>query len=98
MVAFVHAYGVQHQGYCHLVVASMAVVMLGAMCHYNDVNRPRWRNVKFEQDNSCFHLTFEKRMSAQLRQGNMVTVAAAPQGQVCPLKLLRMMQLYIHGR
>ena len=74
VVAFAQAYGVQHQGYCHLVVASMAVIMFGAMCRYNDVSRLRWRNVKFEQDGSCFHLTFEKRKNAQFRQGNMVTV------------------------
>ncbi len=29
VVSFVEAYGVRHQGYCHLVVATMAVVMFG---------------------------------------------------------------------
>ncbi len=57
VVAFAQAYGVQHQGYCHVVVASMAVVMFGDMCRYNDASRLRWRNVKFEQDGNCFHLT-----------------------------------------
>ncbi len=48
VVAFDQAYGVQHHGYCHMVVASMAVIMFGAMCRYNGVSRLRWRNVKFE--------------------------------------------------
>ncbi len=69
----------------------MALIMFGAMCHNNDVSRLRWRNVKFEQDGNCFHLTFEKRKNAQITQGNKVTVGDAPQGQACPLKLLRMM-------
>ncbi len=83
VVAFAQlAYGVQHQGCYHLEVASMTVIMFGAMCRFNDVNRLRWRNVKFEQDGSSFHLTFEKRKNAQFIQGNMVTVAAAPQCKV----------------
>jgi hypothetical protein len=44
-----------------------------------------------------FHLTFEKRKNAQFRQETRVIVAAAPQGKGCPLKLLRMMQLYTGG-
>ena len=66
VVAFAQAYGVQHHGYCHLLVASIVVIMFGAMCRYNDVSRLRWRNVKFEQDGICFHLTFVKRKNAQL--------------------------------
>ena len=38
---FAEAYGVRHQGYCHLVAATMAVVMLWAMCRYNDVSHLR---------------------------------------------------------
>jgi hypothetical protein len=100
VVAFAQAYGVQYQGYCHFVVASMAVIMFGAMCRYNDASRLRWRNAKLKQDGSCFHLTFEKRKNTKntlFKQGNMVTMGAAPQGQVCPLKLLRIMQLYTGG-
>jgi len=36
VVLFVEAYGVRQQGYCHLVVASMAFIMFGAMCRYDD--------------------------------------------------------------
>ena len=36
VVSIALAHGVQNQGYCHLVVATMAVVMFGAMCRYND--------------------------------------------------------------
>jgi len=75
----------------------MAVIMFGAICRYNDVSRLRWRNPKFEQNGICFHLNFEKRKNARFRQGNRVTVAAAPQGQVYPLNLLRIMQLYTGG-
>jgi hypothetical protein len=45
-------------------VASLAVVMLGEMCMYDDANRFRWRNVQFEPDGSNFHLAFEKRKNA----------------------------------
>ena len=38
VVLFVEAYGVRQKGYCHLVVASMAVVMFGAMCRYDDAS------------------------------------------------------------
>ncbi len=75
----------------------MAVIRFGAMCRYNDVSRLRWRNAKFEQYGSSFHLTFEKRKNVQFKHGNRVTVADALQGQVCPLKLLRMIQLYTGG-
>jgi len=93
VVAFAQAYGgVQHQGYCHMVVASMTVIIFGAMYRHNDVSRLIWRNVKFEQDGNCFHLTFEEKNNAHFKEGNRVTVAVVPQGQVCPLKLLWMMQ------
>jgi hypothetical protein len=48
VVSFALAYGVHNQGYCHLVVATMVVVMFGGMCRYNDANRLRWRNVTIE--------------------------------------------------
>jgi hypothetical protein len=38
VVLFAKAYGVRQQGYCHLVVASMAVVMFGAMCRFGDAS------------------------------------------------------------
>jgi hypothetical protein len=36
VVDFAEAYGVRHQGYCHLVVATMAIIMFGGMCRYDD--------------------------------------------------------------
>ena len=88
LVLFAEAYGVKHQGYCHLVVATMAVVMFGAMCRYNDVSHLRWRNLRFEPDGSSFKITFEKRKNTKFRQGNKVVVAAAkPDASVCPLLL-----------
>ncbi len=89
VVSFSPAYGVHNQGYCHLVVASMAVVMFGGMCKYNDANSLRWRNVTIEPDGNCFHLYFEKRKNAQFGQGNRGTVAVTNEGPVCPLRLLR---------
>jgi len=35
---YADAYGVRRQGYCHLVVATMAVIMFGGMCRYNDAS------------------------------------------------------------
>jgi len=75
----------------------MAVVMFGGMCIYNDANRLRWRNITIEPDGNSFHLYFEKRENAQYRQGNRVTVAAATEGPVCPLILLRMMIIHTGG-
>ncbi len=92
VVNFALEYGVQNRGYCHLVVASMAVVMFGGVCRYDDASHLRWRNVQFDADGSNFHLSFEKRKNAQFRQGNRVTVAAVDSGPVCPLKLLEMMR------
>ena len=97
VVAFALTHGVNSKGYCHLVVASMAVVMFGAMCRYDDVSHLRWRNIKFDNGYECFHIEFEKRKNDQYRQGNRVTVAAAPDGLVCPLKLLRKMMLITGG-
>ncbi len=38
VVDFVETYMVRHQGYCHMVVATMAVVMFGGMCRYDDAS------------------------------------------------------------
>ncbi len=75
---FAEAYGVQNQGYCHLVVATMAVVMFGGMCRYDDASRLQWKNVRFVEDGGGFEVTFDKRKNAQFRQGNKVLVAANP--------------------
>ena len=61
VVLFAEAYGVRQQGYCHLVVASMAVIMFGAMCRYDDASSLKWRNIRFAEDGSGFDITFEKR-------------------------------------
>ena len=94
VVAFATAYGVRQQGYCHLVVAAMAVIMFGAMCRYNDVSRLRWSNILFEVDGSAFEITFMRRKNSQFRQGNKVIVSAAPKGAVCPLRLLQQLRAY----
>ncbi len=93
VVSFALVHGVNNRGHCHLVVTAMAVVMFGAMCRYDDVSHLRWRNIKFDAGYLCFHIEFDKRKNDHYRQGNRVTVAAAPSGAVCPLKLLRMMML-----
>ena len=41
VVTFALEYGVRIRVYCHLVVASMAVLMFGGMCKYDDVSRLR---------------------------------------------------------
>jgi hypothetical protein len=61
LVDFAMAYGIKSQGYCHLVVATMAIVAFGAMCRYSDVSRLHWRNIKFENDNRSIDITFEIR-------------------------------------
>ncbi len=38
VVNFAVAFGIRQQGYCHLVVASMAVLMIGGMCRYDDAS------------------------------------------------------------
>jgi hypothetical protein len=80
------------RGYCHLVVASMAVVMFGGMCKYDDASRRRRRDVMFEP--SIFYLSFEKKKNAKIGQGNKITVVVANIGHVCPFKLLEMMKLH----
>ena len=91
LIDFGLLYGNHKQGYCHLVVSTMAILSFGAMCRYSDVSRLKWRNKKFESDSSCFEITFEIRKNAQFRQGNKVIVSAT-NDVVCPLKLLRALQ------
>jgi len=50
VVMFATAYEVMRQGYCHLVVSSMAVLMFGGMCRYADVSLLRWRNLQFDKN------------------------------------------------
>ncbi len=54
----------RQQGYCHLVVASIAVIMFGAMCRYDDASGLKWRNIRFVEDGSEFEISFEKRKDA----------------------------------
>jgi len=61
LVDFALLYGVHSQGYCHLVVATMAILSFGAMCRYSDVSRLKWGNIKFESDLSSLEITFEIR-------------------------------------
>ena len=80
--------------YFHLVAATMAGVMFGAMCRCNDASHLRWRNIRFESDGSSFEITFEKGKNAQFRQVNKVVPSAAkPDASVCPALLhLRSLQ------
>ncbi len=48
LVNFALLYGINSQGYCHLVVAATAILTFGAMCRYNDVSRLKWGNIKFQ--------------------------------------------------
>jgi hypothetical protein len=60
VVVFASAYRVHHQGYCHLVVSTMAVLILGGMFRYNDGSRLRWRNLEFEEYGSFMDLKFDR--------------------------------------
>ena len=64
LVDFALLYGNQNQGYCHLVVSTMAILSFGAMCRYSDVSRLKWKNIKFEANLSSFEITFEIRKNA----------------------------------
>jgi len=75
----------------------MALVMFGAMCRYDDVNHLRWRNIQFDAGYQCFHIEFEKMKNDPYRQGNRVSVVAAPDGLMCPLKVMRRMMLVTRG-
>ena len=95
IVMFGMAYGVLQQGYCHLVVATMTVLMFGGMCRYSDVSLLQWRHFTFDTGGRFVEITFDRRKNSQFRQGNTVTVAAAPQGDVCPIRLLRALQVMV---
>ena len=90
-------YGVRHQGYYHVVVATMSVVMFGGMCRYGDAWKLLWSNIRFESGGSGFEITFDKRKNAQFSQGNKVSVASSPFAAVCPVRLLRELQLSTVG-
>ncbi len=64
LVDFALLYGIHNQGYCHLVIATMAIVSFGAMCRYSDVNLLRWGSIHFESDLSSFVITFEGRKNS----------------------------------
>ena len=72
---FTEAYEVRHQGYCHLVVATMAVIMFVGMCRYDYASGLLMSNIRFEADGSAFKITFDKRKNAQFRPGNKALVA-----------------------
>jgi len=61
LMNFALLYGVHSQGYCNLVVASMAILSFGAMCRYSEVSRLKWEYIRFESDLSSFEITFEIR-------------------------------------
>ncbi len=69
VVLFTDAYGVSLLGYCHLVVVTMAVIMLGTMCRYDDASELLLKNLRFVEDGSGFEITFEKRKNAHYMQG-----------------------------
>jgi hypothetical protein len=74
LVDFASLYGNQNQGYCHLVVSTMAIFSFGAMCRYSDVSRLKLKNIEFESDSCSFEIAFEIRKNAEFRQGNKVIV------------------------
>jgi hypothetical protein len=61
VVKFAEAYGARAQGYHHLVVAAISVVMFDGMCRYDDASGLKWRNIRIEADGSAFKITFDKR-------------------------------------
>jgi hypothetical protein len=98
VVMFATAYGVIHQGYCHLMVSSMTILMFGGMCRYSDASRLRWCNLRLDEDGSL-DVIFDHgcRKNSQFRQGATVTVSAIPQGEVCPVCLLRELQKLVES-
>jgi len=97
VVYFAGACGVRHKGYCHMVVTTVAVVIFGGMCRYDNASGLYWSNIVFESDGSGFEITFDKRKNAQFRQGNKVLVASSRIVAVCPMRLLRELQLSTDG-
>ena len=47
----------RQQGYYHLAVASVVVIMFGAMCRYDDASGLRWRNIRFVGDGSGIEIS-----------------------------------------
>jgi hypothetical protein len=97
IVLFAEAYGVRQQGYYHLVVSSVAVIMFWAMCRYDNASCLKWQNTSFVENGSGFEITFEKRKNAPYRQGNKVLVASCHDVVVCPLMLLLKSRAYNGG-
>ena len=93
VVKFAEAYESREEGYCHLGVATMVVVMFGGMCRYDDASGLMWRNIRFEADGSAFEITFDK----QYRQGNKVLASALPLAALCPVRLLHRLWLFTGG-
>jgi hypothetical protein len=79
------------------VVATIAVVMFGGMCRYDDASGMLWSNIRFEADGSAFEISFDKRKSAQFQQGNKVLVASSPLSTVCLVRMLRELKTYTGG-
>ena len=46
------------------MVATMAVVVFGGICRYEEASGLIWRNVRFAKDGSGFEISFDKRKSA----------------------------------
>ena len=76
LVDFALLYGIHNQGYCRLVIATMAILSVGAMCRYSDVSLLKWVDAHFESVLSSFMITFERRKNSHFRQGIKVTIAA----------------------
>ncbi len=75
IVVFATSYSVLQQGYCYLVVTSMAVLMFGGMCRYSDISRLRWRNLQFDNDgNLDVRFDHGGRKNSKFRQGATITV------------------------
>ncbi len=85
---FAEVFGVRRSEYRHLVVATIALVIFGGMCRYDDASGLLWRNVRFVEDGSGFKVPFDKRKNPQFRQGNKLLVASSLLAVVCPVRLL----------
>ncbi len=64
-------------GYCHLVVATMALIVFGAMRRCHDASGLICKSLRFIEDVSGFKIAFEKRKNAQYKQGN-IDVSSCP--------------------
>jgi hypothetical protein len=87
LVDFALLSGINSQGYCHLVDATMVILSFGAMCRYKNVSKLKCGNIKFALYISSFEITFEIRKNSQFRQGNKVLMAATKDDN-CHLKLM----------